>query len=231
MFKVYNPLDEYRKEKKKKEIEKYLVDALYQASALSSFMPFEEIIKTLANSNYGILSNEFKITYNEIINGESVESALSRMTGRSESKLLEQAFNILIVGYKSGADISDTLREVAENLSRNFDMHHERVASLTIERFTLIAAVVFIVPLILGALISLISGLSTNAGILDFSNSKIAFDDIKVGNYLYLGINTLICSFFIAFQENKKEKTFIYLFVLLPVALLLFSFMQNIKIV
>lgn len=130
----------YLVKKRKNEIEYYLTDALFQASSLSDFAAIEEIVKTISESNYGALSEEFSKVYKEIKTGSSFEDAIMKMCKRNRSRIVERSMSILLSGYQTGSRISEALRETAEDISQTFDIHRQRAASMTIEKYTLLLA-------------------------------------------------------------------------------------------
>lgn len=226
--------EKYREKKRNAEIEKYLVGAMYQTSSLSAFTPIEEIFKTLADSNYGPLSKEFGKVYNEIKKGASVEDAIESMIKRNNSKALKRALNLFVVGYKTGANISDALKEVADDTAETLGIVQERAAAMTIEKYTLFAGAI-IVPLILGAMISLIQGLDIGS-LADFGlgtstlERTLILENATIGNNIYIAVYAVLASVFVGLQENKIENALVYLCILLPCSLFLFNLMTSINV-
>ena len=105
----------YLNEKQKREKEKLIPDALLQAGVFPSGTPLIKIIEYLSQANYGTLSNEFKKALNEIEKGSSITEALENIKKRNQSSIISRAMNLLIQGHESGADMSQTFKETAED--------------------------------------------------------------------------------------------------------------------
>lgn len=228
-------IPKYLSGKRTREIEYFLSDALYQASSLSSFASVEEILKSIAESGYGSLSEEFEKAYREIQTGASFEDSLKNIVERNRSKLLEKCLGVLILGYQTGADISNALREIADDISQTFDIYRQRSVGMTVEKYTLLMAGGIIVPLLLGSMISLVQGLnlSSLAGLgfgLKESLKNSILHNAVIGNQIYIGIYAIISSVFVAFQENKIENALTYSALILPSSLILFNVVKNMNL-
>ena len=227
--------ERYKGRKRNAEIDRFLVDALYQASSLSSFTSIEEIFKTLAEAGYGALSQEFGKVYNGIKTGASVEDAIGRMAERNSSIALKRALNLFILGYKTGANISDALKEVADDAAETLSIIRERAAAMTLEKYTLLLAAAIIVPFFLGAMISLIHGLDLGSlaefGLgLDIETKNLILANTILGNNSYIAIYALMASVFVGYQENKIENALVYLCIMLPCSLFLFNLMISLDV-
>lgn len=219
----------YREERINREIEKYIVEALYQASSVSSYASFEDVLQSISESDYGILSNEFRKVYNEIKKGESADNALEKMAERSSSAILKRAVNILVSGYRTGIDLSDALREAAEDIGKTMEIYRENRASMTVEKYTILFAGGFIVPLILGSMISLVGSIDLSS-LYEFgvgsSQSKEILSNAVLGNQIYVIIYSIMASLFVAYQENRIENSLAYVLLLLPCSVILFNLAQ-----
>jgi len=224
---MINLAAKYRAEKKNREIEENLVGALYQASSLASYTNFENIIKALAESE-GSLGFEFRKVYNEIKAGESADTALEKMAKRNSSPILKRAAGILASGYRTGMDLSSSLREVAEDAEKVLEIERENRASITVEKYTMLFAGGVIVPLILGTMISLSSSLDLSSlSEFGFGNSsKEIISNAALGNQIYIIIYSFMASLFAAYQEKRMGNAVVYLLVLLPCSVLLFNLAQ-----
>lgn len=226
-------LDKYIEERKKTEIEKYIVEALYQASSLAGYTSFENVIKALAESNYGALSKEFSRVYNAIRAGESVDVSLEQLMRRNNSTIFKRAISILLNGYKTGIDLPGALREVAEDAEKTLALERENRASATITKYTILLAGGVIVPIILGNMISLVSALDfSELSSFDIGthNNKL-LENAVLGNQIYVALYSVIASFFVAYQENRIQNSVVYLVFLLPTSVVLFNLVQFIKII
>jgi len=219
----------YLEEKRNRQIEGHLVEAMYHSSSISSYTSFENILNSIAEADYGILSDEFRKAYNEIKNGESVDRALEKMGRRNGSAILKRAVSILVSGYRTGIDLSVALREVAEDAEKTMEIQRENIAAVTVEKFTILFAGGIIVPLILGTMLSLVSGLDLSH-LYEFglgnSQNKDILSNANLGNQIYVALYSIMASVFVAYQENRIENSLIYVLFLLPASILLFNLAQ-----
>lgn len=222
-------IERYFEERKNRDIERHIVEALYLGASVSSYASFEDVLRTIAEYGYGALSHEFDLAYNEIRMGSSADNALEKMVRRSSSAILKRAAGILVSGYRTGIDLSDALGEAAEDIEKTLEIHRENRASMTVEKYTMLFAGGFIVPLILGSMISLVSGLDLSS-LYEFgvgsSDSKEVLSNAAMGNQIYVIIYSVMAAVFVAYQENRLENLPVYLLILLPCSVLLFNLGQ-----
>lgn len=208
--------------KKAHLIEDNLVDALFQMSSTSYFLPPEKMLLDIAESDYKELSKEFKITYNNIINGEEWKTAFLKMKKRINSQYLHKAIDILIITYETGTDTGEALREVAEEISQQMKIQRQRNSSLVMQKITLIIAGAFIIPLILGILISMVNNFDFT-GISNFGLKQMNLNTIILANQIYIIEYGLLASGFISYQEERKENFIKYFLLIVPLGLILFN--------
>lgn len=208
-------------ESKQKAIEEELPQALYRAAS-NPFIPLEELVEDLAEGS-SPLAKEFSRAARQVKNHVPVDQALENMAKASDSQLLKRALGLLLQGYRTGADMSDALRETAEEISGVAEVLREQAAATTIEKYTLLLAGGVIVPLVLGALISMVSSLDfTGLSELGFSSTEGVFENALLGTQLYIVEYAVLASLFVALQENSREKAFVYAAVLVPLSIALF---------
>lgn len=215
--------EKIRFERRKKALEKDLPSAMNQAAILSSYLPIDEVICSLSAGD-SVLSGEFKKIRAAIEKGEDPETALKRAAVKNKSELFEKAADILGIGCRTGAKIGASLVEVADDISERFKMQRESEVGLMIQKYTLLLAAGFIVPVILG----LVSSFSQNMQ-LQFSgfgilpggeiNKELASSAV-LGTKIYVGICAVLSSFFVTYLENKKFVfAAAYISILLPCSL------------
>ncbi len=218
-------INRYMRERKDRLIEKHLAESMYQAASLAGYTSFENVLKAMAESGYGALSDEFKKAYNSVRSGESVELALEKMAERNGSKMLNRAINVMLSGYKTGIDLSEALREAAEDIEKTLAIDRENGASIIVEKYTILFAGGIIVPLILGAMISLVGSIDLSS-LQEFGmggQSREILENAVFGNQIYVAIYSIIASVFVAYQENRIENSLVYVLFLLPASLVLFN--------
>lgn len=218
-------INRYMEERKERLVEGHLAGAMYQAASLAGCTSFENVLKALAESDYGALSGEFKKAYSAVISGESVELALEKMAERNGSKMLDRSVNIMLSGYRTGIDLSEALREAAEDIEKTLAIDRENSASIVVEKYTILFAGGIIVPLILGSMLSLVGSIDLSS-LQEFGmggqNGGI-LENAVLGNQIYVAIYSIIASVFVAYQENRIENSLVYILFLLPASLALFN--------
>lgn len=219
----------YSLEQRTKSIERHLPDALFQAASLQKGMPIERIFSSISSSGYGPLSDEFGIAAREIKSGGSVSSALSSMSKRNCSVLLERANNLLLQGYESGADMYSAFRETADDILSVFSIVRERASSLSTQRYTLLLGGAVIVPLILGTSMHFVSGLSSGFGVFTPPSNDLYETSVSAVQ-IYLFIYAVLGSVLIAQQEGEPRKALIYFLFIAPTAYALLSLSRSIDL-
>jgi archaellum biogenesis protein FlaJ (TadC family) len=216
--------------KRMHEIEDALPAALLQVASFPKRASMEKIISALAYSDYGALSSEFRIVEKQVNAGMAVIEAFEECAARNDSVLLNRALKLLANAYKSGADLSNAFREVAEDALELQAISKEARSAFALQKYTLLAGGI-LVPVTLGLLLNVVSGLSAG-GLEEFTGTSAAARDalaaaILLGNQVYLTIFALAASAFIASSEGDLKKTVLYAAFLLPASLLLFNFVKS----
>lgn len=195
-------------------LEKELPDALFHAAALSRFLGPEEVVEALSEG-YGPLSQEFKKASRRVRKGSPLGEALESIAGESGSPLVRQALQLLAEGLASGADVSAALKRSGEHARALQRVRGERQAIIAVEKYTLLLAGGLVVPLILGVMSSVVSGLPLEGG------GEVAASAL-LGSQAYLVEYAVIASFFAAMLEDAPKKAVGYAVFLVPAALGLF---------
>lgn len=218
----------YRFEQRKREKERLIPDVLLQASVFPEGTDSIQIIKYLAKENYGNLSREFNKAYSEIRKGASIERALNNLKKRCRSRVIARAMDLLIQGHNSGAEMNSVFRETAEDILETQSIIRDRNSTMVIEKYTLILAGGFIVPLVLGLIVGMITGMNFS-GInelgmgMSLEQRKELLSAALLSNQVYIAEYSIIASVFIANQEGNIKKAFLYALILLPLSLLTYN--------
>lgn len=219
----------YRIDARAKEIEDYLPDALFQVAAFERGVPMERMIKNIAKSGYKSLSDEFTMAARQISAGASVAKALSAISKRTASKLLERTIVLLNQCYRTGKDTQVAVRETAEDIFEMLMLNKEQASMLAMQRYTILFGGCIIIPVILAFVISIIGGLGYQAGglskITEVERSTLISTAINAIQY-YLVIYVLLASIFISYQEGKARKFIVYAIIFTAVALTIFNIVR-----
>ncbi len=92
----------------------------HMATELKAGIGLYKTIQTIASSDYGVLSEEFSRTINEIEEGTDTKDALRHFALRTQSKALRSALFHIIRAMKTGGNLSDIMNTIAEDVS--FDL-------------------------------------------------------------------------------------------------------------
>ncbi|GEM_PF-3352485 len=161
-------LREQRKNRRIKEIEERIPAALLDVSTLPN-ITFRSAIDHLSKG-YGPLSEEILGVKRALDRGIPPRRALTAISG-CKSRLLKRAMKILLTGIESGANVSELLRQAAEDIEEELEMERSRRANLTLQKYSVLASTGVFVPAVLGLTERMVaqmvgSGLSTNATVL-----------------------------------------------------------------
>ena len=92
----------------------------HMATELKAGIGLYRTLQTIATSDYGVLSEEFSRTINEIEEGTDTKDALRHFALRTQSKSMRSALVHIIRAIKTGGNLSDTMGRIAEDVS--FDL-------------------------------------------------------------------------------------------------------------
>lgn len=217
-------LFEYRKRQK----EEILSDLLLEASVFCDESSMEQTIKKIAETDFELVSTDFRRAQIQINNGASIETALIQIKELNKSRAYSRVIDLFLQGYQSGARISDTLKETAEDLLETKAILKERQAVMIVTKYTLILSSGIIVPAILGLIVGLVSGLNFYSmgeiGLgINSETRKALFEMAILGTTIYIFQYALLSSFFLALQEGNKKNFWIYALVLVPISTIIFT--------
>lgn len=113
-----------------KDIERNLMDALQNMLVqLNSGVPLFDILVNLSKNNYGEISKEFLVVVKEINTGKSQIEALEEVASLNPSLFFRRALWQIINGIKSGADLSQVIKEIINLLSEEQVLQIQRYGS------------------------------------------------------------------------------------------------------
>ncbi len=227
-FPLHFMLQHFLWEQNKRKRDSLVPDLLLQASAFPRGISFNKIINYFSENRFGLLGLEFEKAEAEIEKGSSVQKALENIALRCESPAVSRAMRLLKQGFESGADMSETLRESAEDLLETNSILRERNAALVVEKYTLLIAGGLIVPVILGLLVAMVSSMDFSAfELLEFGLSgeerANLLSSTILANQIYIIEYALLASVFVAQLEGNTKKALVYASILLPLSLLSFN--------
>ncbi len=178
--------------KKVDQINKDLLFALrHMLVQVRSGVPLYTSFVSISEANYGVISEEFKITAAEINAGISQTVALERMAMRNPSTYLRRAIWQLTNALKTGSDIGETISMLVQEFTAE-EMTKLRRFGRELSPWALMYLMLTVVFPTMGVAMFLIIG---------------AFAAIQISNFtlmIALGMFITFQVFFIKFIKNKR---------------------------
>ncbi|MEE9594015.1 MAG: type II secretion system F family protein [Candidatus Hydrothermarchaeales archaeon] len=94
----------------------------HMATQLTSGSGLLETMRSVSNSDYGVLSEEFKRAILEVERGATIEEAYERMNLRVDSDGLKKASRQIISTLSTGGNLANTLKIIAQEISTEMRM-------------------------------------------------------------------------------------------------------------
>lgn len=105
-----------------KAVDRVLPFALMQiATQVRAGVSFHRSLESVANADYGVLSQEFKKLVRDLQQGLSTEDALTRLYNRTKSQSLRKALLQIIRSFKTGGSLSKIINDIAQDVA--FETH------------------------------------------------------------------------------------------------------------
>ena len=220
---------EYAKEQKEKKLKNESLEFLLEANLFSESMSVEQMIAEFAK-NENSLGKEFKKAKEELEKGSSVEQVLKNLkqrNGKSIERLLELLYWAQISKVSQKAFRLATAQELEQKSAEN-----EGSSIQWIQKYTILLAASILVPGILGMMAGTVHELgSIQLNFLKLSQNAVQQTEIMEtalsAAQVYIGLNALICSYFLGIQEGQKKKWIIYALSILPVAFFIFYWIKG----
>jgi len=106
--------------RKVRDIEKNLPHTLHHLLIeIKSGVPLYNALVSIAQSGYGLLSEEIRKTVNEINTGKSEVAALEILARQNPSLYFRRVLWQIVNSLKSGADIGNTIKNIVDSLSED----------------------------------------------------------------------------------------------------------------
>lgn len=124
IYKRYLP--KIKEDKRKREITQKLPYALRQMSTqLKAGIGLYDSMKTITESNYGALSEEFRITLKEIQYGNNYMDSFNNLSERTKLKSMDKLISQIIRTLNNGGNLADTLNTLADENSYNMRIKYK----------------------------------------------------------------------------------------------------------
>ena len=220
----------YEEEKRQREIDGFLTQALFQLASFPSNSPAEKMFGSIAEGDFGALGEEFAFTLKQIDAGFPVKRALGEMKKRNSSFLLRRACDLLLKFHRSGGKNSGAMfKDVAEDVYSLQEIVRETSSALALQKYTLLIGGSVLVPIVLALLFNISSSLNEGFSqeLLDLKPDVQLQQTVLFSTQLYLCVFALVSSVFVARLEEKRGKALVYFAVMAPLSLLLFNLVRG----
>jgi pilus assembly protein TadC len=113
-------------------IEEVLPDFLEEVSVnLRAGMSFDKALWNSVEPEFGILEKEIEIVAKKVMAGQDTEEALKEFAEKYNSTLLHETMDMIIIGIKSGGNISELIDKIVKNVKDAYYLRKELIASVT----------------------------------------------------------------------------------------------------
>ena len=144
-------------DKKIAEIEKNLPDVLHHmGTTLKTGGTVEVALKEVSQVDYGPITEQVKVMLREINEGKTFEEAFYTFAKKSRSEITQRTATIIIAARKAGGGLLDTLSSMSEDIRAISRLKRERASSTAMQFMFILAAAVFVAPLVFGVVKSVL---------------------------------------------------------------------------
>ncbi len=151
--------------KRGKAIDRVLPFGLrHMATELKAGVGIHDAMKDISKSDYGILSQEFERTLQDIDKGMTTEDAIQNLAERSPSDDLSRAALHMVRALRIGGDLADILSEVAEDAAFNLRMRMRDF----VERLSLVSLFYMMVGIVMPVFFTVLAAIFNAVPTLGF---------------------------------------------------------------
>ena len=147
---LYKSYPQLKEKQKQEEITKELPYVLRQISIeLQAGTGLFDAINSIADGDYGIVSDEFKITIEEIHYGINYNQAFDNLIERNNNKILKKTINQIKRTLNTGGNLSKTLNSLAKENTENMKMKYKEYSEKLNSFMLLYMFIAVLIPVIL----------------------------------------------------------------------------------
>ncbi len=128
----------------------------HMATELKSGAGLYRTIQMVAIADYGILSEEFARTVNEIEEGTDAKDALKNMALRVQSVSMRNALNHIVRAMKTGGNLSDVMNDIADDVSVEIQT---RIMEFS-EKMNFFGVIFIFIGIILPVMVAILGGIA-----------------------------------------------------------------------
>ena len=219
------------------DIEKELPEALKQmADILKAGGTYEYALREISHADFGPLTTELENVLRKLEEGENFEDSISTLSYNIDSRLIKRSVTIIIDSVKAGAGLADVLEQIAEDVRDVNRINHERRSQTLMQVLFMVTAGAIVTPFIFGLISTVIYFLITASATLGSVPDNIRIEAVSSRIALlyllqvYIFVEITASSVMISLmREGKKNKSIIYLPVLLFIGYVIYFISQIIS--
>lgn len=138
------------------DIDRNLPFALrHMATEVRAGVGIHKTMASIVSADYGVLSEEFERTLNDIEKGVSTEDALDSMAQRSPSESLSRAMSHVIRALKTGGNLSEIIEVIAKDVSFELRMKMRDF----VERLNLVGLFYMMIGIVFPVFVAVLAGI------------------------------------------------------------------------
>lgn len=196
--------DEQKETGRLEKIEEALPNSLLGVSGLPKNYGLEKVFERMASAG-DAFSPEAEKTLRQLRTNVSADKALLGLWQRNDSFMLRRLGELMLDAQNSGANVSEKMHEMAEDLLRFAELRRERENALSMQKYTLLLGAL-VVPLILSVSLGVVSQM---ASFLEGANAEVL--GVAAGTITaYMVIYSALSAFYIADSEAKQSRAGFY---------------------
>ncbi len=214
-----------------RQIEDVLPDFLQEVSVnLRAGMSFDKALWNSMEPEFGVLETEIETVAKKVMTGKDTEQALKEFSQKYNSTLLQESMDMIIVGLRSGGNISDLIDRIVDNVKDAYYLRKELIASVTSYVIFIAFTAVLISPTLFALsfnLMEIIQGLgeklstTSSYGVLPFN---VGFKSINPEDFILFSkisviiISTISAMIIADLREGSIKAGLKYLLAFIPLA-------------
>lgn len=170
----------------------------HMATELKSGIGLYRTIQAVAVADYGVLSEEFARTINEVEEGTETKEALSHLSSRTQSKALKNAIMHIVRAMKTGGNLSEIMNTIAKEVS--FELR-EKIRDFS-EKMNFFGVIFIFTAIVLPVMISVLGAIKNSPLPLPLN---IPLDPTMLA-IIYLVIMPMILIYLVVYIKSTQPK-------------------------
>ncbi len=170
----------------------------HMATELKSGIGLYRTIQAVAVADYGVLSEEFARTINEVEEGTETKEALAHLAARTQSKQLRNAIMHIIRAMKTGGNLSEIMNQIAREVS--FELQ-QKIRDFA-ERMNFFGVIFIFIAIVAPVMISILGSIKNSPLPLPLNIPL----DLVTMSIIYLLVMPLILIYLVVYIKTTQPK-------------------------